>query len=335
MQLLGVSTALATVGAACRKPNEKIVPFVRRPEEMTPGNPLHFATAYALEGFASGLLVTSHDGRPTKIEGNPDHPETLGATTAIEQALILGLYDDDRAKLLRRGGETIAWRIVPRRDEGARRRSSRRRKGAGLRFLVEPSASPLLGDLRRRILARFPMAKFVSYSSTTSDGAAEGPRLAFGQPLVARHHLDKAQVILSLDADFLGEGPELRARDARLRGAPRARPRDEPPLRRRAGPHGHGRDGRPPAARCAARDIAELRGRRSSPSSRTRSPALAPLAGLPKSATVRSALDPGRSRTTCSARPARRSSSRGVASRPPCTRSPPPSTPRSATSAAR
>ncbi len=82
MQLLGVSTAVATVGAACQQPNEKIVPFVRRPDEVTPGNPLHFATAYALEGYASGLLVESHEGRPTKIEGNPDHPRQLGATTA-------------------------------------------------------------------------------------------------------------------------------------------------------------------------------------------------------------------------------------------------------------
>ncbi len=82
MQLLGVSTAVATVGAACSKPNEKIIPFVRRPEELTPGNALHFATGYALEGYTSGLLVESHEGHPTKVEGNPAHPETLGATTA-------------------------------------------------------------------------------------------------------------------------------------------------------------------------------------------------------------------------------------------------------------
>ena len=208
MQLLGASTALATVGAACKKPNEKIIPFVRRPEEITPGNSLHFATAYALEGFASGLLVESHEGRPTKIEGNPQHPETLGATTAVEQALILGLYDDNRAKQLRSGGQPIAWRTFLG-DVKSRLPKLTATKGAGLRFLGEPTASPLLGELRRRIVARFPAAKFVSYASTASDGAAEGPRLAFGQPLVARHHLDKAQIVLSLDADFLGDGPEL------------------------------------------------------------------------------------------------------------------------------
>jgi molybdopterin-containing oxidoreductase family iron-sulfur binding subunit len=208
MQLLGASTALATVGAACQKPNEKIVPFVRRPEELTPGNPLHFATAYALEGFAQGLLVTSHEGRPTKVEGNPDHPETKGATTAIDQALILGLYDDDRAKRLRHGADALAWRSFLGHTKAHGQRLEKN-QGASLRFLVEPTASPLRGDLRRRILARFPKAKFVSYSSTTSDGAAEGPRMAFGQPVFAQNHYDKARVILSLDADFLGEGSEL------------------------------------------------------------------------------------------------------------------------------
>ena len=86
MQVASLSTAMAAVGAACAKPRQKIVPFVRRPEEVTPGNPLHFATAYALDGYASGLLVESHEGRPTKIEGNPAHPQTLGATTSFEQA---------------------------------------------------------------------------------------------------------------------------------------------------------------------------------------------------------------------------------------------------------
>src|SRR5205807_1389546 len=134
MQLLGASTALATVGAACRKPNEKIVPFVRRPEEVTPGNPLHFATAVALDGYASGVLVESHEGRPTKIEGNPDHPETLGATTSFEQAMILGLYDDDRAKLIRHGGEPLAWRTLLG-QIAARVRKLEQNKGARLRFL--------------------------------------------------------------------------------------------------------------------------------------------------------------------------------------------------------
>jgi len=207
MGLVGTSAAFATIGSACRKPPEKIVPYVHRPEEVTPGNPLHFATAYALEGLASGLLVESHEGRPTKVEGNPDHPETRGASGVFEQALILGLYDDDRAKQLKTGGLPVAWRTLLA-DLDGQARMLAHDGGARLRFLVEPSASPLLADLRRRILERFPKAKIVAYSPVASDGAAAGTKLAFGRPLAVRANVSKAAIVLALDADFLGEGPE-------------------------------------------------------------------------------------------------------------------------------
>ena len=205
MQLLGASLALTTT--ACYRPTQKIVPYVRRPPEVTPGKALHFATAYSLDGVASGLVVDSHSGRPTKVEGNPDHPETIGATTVFDQALPLGLYDDSRAREITYKGQPVAWRsllaqIAQRSEELAKD------GGARLRFLVEPSSSPLIGDLRARILARFPQARFISWSSVAADGISEGTRLAFGRPLEARHDLTRAQVILSLDADFLTDGPE-------------------------------------------------------------------------------------------------------------------------------
>jgi molybdopterin-containing oxidoreductase family iron-sulfur binding subunit len=207
MQVASLSTAMAAVGAACAKPRQKIVPYVRRPDEVTPGNALHFATAYGLDGYASGLLVESHEGRPTKIEGNPAHPQTLGATTTFEQNLVLGLYDDDRAKQIRSGARPLAWRTFL--AEVALRASRLAENGgSGLRFLISPTTSPLLADLRRRILERFPGAKFVSYSSLSDDGAVEGAKLAFGKPLVPRLKAAPANVILSLDADFLGEGNE-------------------------------------------------------------------------------------------------------------------------------
>jgi molybdopterin-containing oxidoreductase family iron-sulfur binding subunit len=208
MQLLGTSAALAGVGAACRKPNEKIVPFVRRPDEVTPGNALHFATGFALEGFASGLLVESHEGRPTKIEGNPQHPVSQGKATAVEQGLVQSLYDDDRARQLSRKGDPIAWRTLVA-DITARAAKLAANGGAGLRFLAEPTASPLLADLRRRLTEKFPKAKFVSYAAgTAGDAAAEGARLSFGKPLQIRHDLSQAAVILALDADIIGDGPE-------------------------------------------------------------------------------------------------------------------------------
>ncbi|HEY7371046.1 MAG TPA: Fe-S-cluster-containing hydrogenase [Polyangia bacterium] len=207
MQVASLSTAIAAVGAACRKPPHKIVPFVRRPEEVVPGNPMHFATAFGLDGYASGLLVESHEGRPTKVEGNPAHPQTLGATTPFEQGLALGVYDDDRAKQLRTGERPLAWRTLLA-ELAERSNHLAASRGAGLRFLTAPTTSPLLGDLRKRILERFPGAKFVSYSSVADDGAVEGAKLAFGKPLVPRHKVAPANVILSLDADFLGEGSE-------------------------------------------------------------------------------------------------------------------------------
>jgi molybdopterin-containing oxidoreductase family iron-sulfur binding subunit len=205
VSLLGAT--LAVSGTACYRPKQKIVPYVRRPPEVTPGNPLHFTSAYALEGYGIGLLIESHAGRPTKVEGNPDHPDSLGSTGLYEQALTLDLYDDDRAKSLRHRGAGLAWRgLLPVLAQHGQRLQAD--GGAKLRFLVEPSRSPLLADLRGRVVQKFPRAKMVSFSSVAADGAAEGAQLAFGRPLEPRHNLAAARVILSLDSDFLGDGPE-------------------------------------------------------------------------------------------------------------------------------
>ena len=205
MQLLG--TSLAVTGVACYRPNQKIVPYVRRPPEVTPGNPLHFASAWALEGYGTGLIVESHGGRPTKVEGNPDHPDSQGVTGLYEQALTLGLYDNDRAKSLRHDGKGIAWRqLLAQIAELETRHKAD--GGAKLRFLVEPHGSPLLADQRARILQKFPNAKFVTFSSVAGDGAVEGAKLAFGRPLEPRHDLTTAKVIVALDADFTRDGAE-------------------------------------------------------------------------------------------------------------------------------
>jgi MoCo/4Fe-4S cofactor protein with predicted Tat translocation signal len=217
MQLLG--TSMAVTGVACYRPNQKIVPYVRRPPEVTPGNPLHFASAYSLEGYGMGLIVESHGGRPTKVEGNPDHPDSLGATGLYEQALTLGLYDNDRAKSMRHEGKGIAWRqLLAQVAELEERHKAD--GGAKLRFLVEPHGSPLLADQRARILQKFPKAKFVTYSSVSGDGAVEGATLAFGRPLEARHDLAAAKIIVAFDADFLHDGAEQN-RLARQFGAAR------------------------------------------------------------------------------------------------------------------
>src|SRR5438552_8919798 len=114
LKLMAASLALAGVGigAGCtRKPQEQIVPYVMQPEQLVPGRPLFFATAHTLGGYARGILVEQHEGRPTKIEGNPDHPASLGATDVFAQASVLNLYDPDRAQTVTKFGEIQTWSL--------------------------------------------------------------------------------------------------------------------------------------------------------------------------------------------------------------------------------
>src|SRR6478736_7070923 len=109
LKLMGASLALAGVSACTRQPEEKIIPYVRQPEEIVPGRPLFYATAMPLGGFAMPLLAENHMGRPTKLEGNPEHPASLGATDIFSQASVLGLYDPDRSRTVLNRGEVKTW----------------------------------------------------------------------------------------------------------------------------------------------------------------------------------------------------------------------------------
>ncbi len=205
LKLMGASMALAGVSACTRQPAEDIVPYVRQPEELIPGKPLFFATAMPFAGSGVGLLVESHEGRPTKIEGNPDHPSSLGATDLFAQAAILGLYDPDRSQVLTHLGEirpfeafSAAIRQVLAAQEGS--------QGAGIRVLSETVASPTLGAQIDEFLGRFPRAKWVQWEPFGRHNAREGSRLAFGEYVDAKYSVEKADVILALDADFLCAG---------------------------------------------------------------------------------------------------------------------------------
>ncbi len=206
LKLMGASLALAGVTACTKQPPEKIVPYVRQPEELIPGKPLFYATSMAVGGVATGLLVESHEGRPTKIEGNPLHPGSLGATDVFAQAAILGLYDPDRSKTLRNLGEIRPWSAFLGAMNAALT-AQKPLKGAGLRILTESISSPTLAAQIRDLLARFPSAKWHQWDPASRDNARAGARLAFGEYVDAQYHLDQADVILSLDADFLGGGP--------------------------------------------------------------------------------------------------------------------------------
>jgi MoCo/4Fe-4S cofactor protein with predicted Tat translocation signal len=206
LKLMGASLALAGVTACTRQPAERIVPYVRQPEDLVPGRPLFYATAMTLGGVATGLLVESHEGRPTKIEGNPMHPGSLGATDVFAQAAILGLYDPDRSQTLTNLGEIRPWSAFLGAINAALT-AQRPFKGAGVRLLTESVASPTLAAQIRDVLSRFPEAKWHQWDPASRNNARVGSKLAFGEFVDAQYRFDRADVVLTLDADFLGCGP--------------------------------------------------------------------------------------------------------------------------------
>lgn len=202
LKLIGASLALAGLSACTRQPEEKIVPYVKAPEEVIPGKPLFYATAFTLGGFATGVLAESHLGRPTKIEGNPDHPASLGATDLFAQASIWMLYDPDRSQVTLQQGEISSWEafLSAARTELAKQRGKR---GAGVRILTETVTSPTLAEQLRAFLKQYPEAKWHQYEPVNRDNLLAGAQLAFGEYVHPVYHLDRADVVLALDADFL------------------------------------------------------------------------------------------------------------------------------------
>jgi MoCo/4Fe-4S cofactor protein with predicted Tat translocation signal len=206
LKLMGASLALAGL-AGCGRPDvAHIVPYVKQPDGMVLGRPSYYATAMPFGADAVGLLVESHEGRPTKVEGNPDHPSSLGGTSAIVQASILNLYDPDRAQTVMDGGEIRTWSgFLDAAQEAAT--GAKATSGEGFRILTGTITSPTLASQLKKLLALYPQAKWHQWEPAVSDGAREGAKLAFGRAVNAVYSPGKADVILSLDADFLASGP--------------------------------------------------------------------------------------------------------------------------------
>ncbi|HLY61124.1 MAG TPA: TAT-variant-translocated molybdopterin oxidoreductase [Terriglobia bacterium] len=206
LKFMAASAAFAGLTACTKLPTEKIVPYVKAPEEIVPGRPLFYATAMPFSGIATGVLVESHMGRPTKIEGNPDHPASLGAADAFAQASILTLYDPDRPQVVTRQGRISTWSAFL--DAVNEVRAEQQvKKGEGLRILTETITSPTLADQIQNLLKQFPQAKWHQYEPAGRDAVREGSRLAFGQYVNSYYRFDRADVILALDSDFLCYGP--------------------------------------------------------------------------------------------------------------------------------
>jgi len=230
LKLMGASLALAGLSGCVIQPPEKVIPYVRQPEEEIPGRGLWFATAFSLGGIATPLLARSNEGRPTKLEGNPDHPNNkypafgipfsydapspddrpYTATDIFSQASILALYDPDRSQTPLYRGETRPWSqfvaeirsAIDKENDGLKAK-----KGAGLRFLTETITSPTLAAQMKSILTELPEAKWHQYEPVNRDNARAGAIMAFGQPVNTIYDFSKADRILSLGSDFLSAMP--------------------------------------------------------------------------------------------------------------------------------
>ena len=202
LRVMGASILLVGTSACTVQPKELIVPYVRQPEELIPGKPLFYATAMSLAGIATGVLVESHLGRPTKIEGNPEHPASLGATDAAMQASVLTLYDPDRSQTVTRNGNISGWGTFIAALTAARD-AAKARKGAGIRILTGTVTSPTLAAQIQDFLTAFPAAKWHQYEPCGRHSARAGAMAAFGSPLNAIYRFDRADVIVSLDSDYL------------------------------------------------------------------------------------------------------------------------------------
>src|SRR6185503_6895703 len=218
LKLMGASLALAGLSGCVFQPPEKIVPNVNQPEEQLPGKSLFYATAAPLLGVAVPVLVRSNEGRPTKVEGNPDHPNNRpvdfpaedpyrdprgsSATDIFSQASILSLYDPDRSQTLPYREDIRTWTAFVGEIRAAIEQQ-KAKQGEGIRFLTETITSPSLGAQMREVLAAFPGARWHQYEPANRDNARAGAAMAFGQPVNTTYKFDLAQRVLSLDADFL------------------------------------------------------------------------------------------------------------------------------------
>ncbi len=202
IKVMGASLAFAGLTGCVIQPAEKIVPYVKQPEEIVPGKALFYATSMSVGGTGVGLLAKSNEGRPTKIEGNPDHPGSLGATNVWAQAALLQMYDPDRSQEVRYRGGQSTWQSFMTQVRGAVDQL-RGDGGTGIRFLTETVTSPTLIAQFKQILTELPNARLYQYEPANRDNATAGAKMAFGSATKAIYKFDQAARILSLDSDFL------------------------------------------------------------------------------------------------------------------------------------
>ena len=200
LKVLGASLALAGLTACTPQANEKILPYTQPPEQLIPGKSTYYASTMVQDGYGKGVLIETSMGRPIKVEGNPQHPDSLGASDVFMQASLLDLYDPDRARQVTNQGAEKTWAdftaaLVPMLDGAG--------DGAGLRILSGPVTSPTLAAQFEALLERYPQAVWYQYSPVGNGNAVTAAAQAFGDALQPVYDFERADVILSLECEFL------------------------------------------------------------------------------------------------------------------------------------
>ncbi len=205
LKIMGASLALAGLSACTRQPTEYLLPYVEAPEQLIPGKPIFFATAFPVSGVANPVLVETHEYRPTKVEGNPVHPASMGSTDVPTQGSILGLYDPDRLQTVNYVDEVRSFPSFLENFINVLARQQAK-QGGGIRILTETITSPTLYAQMQDVLMRYPGAKWYQWEPI-GHGRRMGTQMAFGQFLNPVYKFDQADVVLSIDGNFLANGP--------------------------------------------------------------------------------------------------------------------------------
>ncbi len=201
MKVMGASMALAGLAGCTKQPDEPIYPYIRQPEDLILGKPMFFATAHPFPTGAIPVLVKSDAFRPIKIEGNPEHPMSKGRSDALTQGTLLDMYDPDRSQHCLFRGQNSSWSDF---QSAFQQAAQKLPGGQGLYFLSETITSPTLAMQWKQVQAAYPQAKLVQWEPVNRDSSRAASKAAFGEYVDAQYKLENADVIVSLDADFLG-----------------------------------------------------------------------------------------------------------------------------------
>ncbi len=200
MKVMGASFALAGLAGCTKQPDEPIFPYVKQPEDLVLGRPMYFASAHPFPTGAVPVLIKSDAFRPIKVDGNPEHPMSKGRSDTYTQGTLLGLYDPDRSQHPRFRGEAADWGDF---QQQFAKGVGQLQGGQGLYFLSETITSPTMGAQWKQVQAKYPQAKLIQYDAVNGDAGRAASKAAFGDYYDTQYKLDDADVILSLDADFL------------------------------------------------------------------------------------------------------------------------------------